>query len=286
MRARRALLYVPGDDRHKMMKASTLGADCVCLDLEDGVAFNHKELARKTVLEGLDTINFSGSEVLVRVNGLSSGLTASDLVAILPGNPDGFFLPKVCSADEVIYIEKQLSEFERTEKKDGSFGLVLGIETALGLLNLNQICQASKRIQALVFGGEDYIADLGGMKTPSKMELFLPRSLIAVHAAAYDLQAIDMVCTDYKNEALLIEESKEGMALGYAGKQVIHPDQVGPVQNAFTPEPGAVAQAERIVRAFRTNLEMGKGAFSLDGKMIDLPVVKAAERLLARSTRM
>ena len=110
MHARRALLYVPGDDRHKAEKAVNLNADCICLDLEDGVAFNHKEVARKEVAKSLAELDFQDSERLVRVNSLSSGLCAQDLEAILPGRPDGIYLPKVYTSDDVHWINEQISD--------------------------------------------------------------------------------------------------------------------------------------------------------------------------------
>jgi citrate lyase subunit beta-like protein len=270
MHARRALLYVPGDDRHKAVKAVNLNADCICLDLEDGVAFNHKEVARVEV-----------------VNSLSSGLCAQDLGAILPGRPDGIYLPKVNTSDDVRWINDQISTFEVREGiQPGRITLVVGIESALAILNLSDICRASTRLSGLVFGAEDYIADIGGVRTTAGDAIFYARSVLVTTAAAFNLQCIDMVCTDYKDEKRLLEECRSGVTIGFSGKQVIHPAQVAPVQQAFSPDAAAIEQAINIVNAYQEHIARGIGAFTLDGKMVDLPVVKAAERLLSRANNL
>jgi citrate lyase subunit beta-like protein len=120
-------------------------------------------------------------------------------------------------------------------------------------------------------------------RTPAAWEVFYARSAVVTHAAAFGLQAIDMVYTDYADIEGLIAEATQGNEMGYAGKQVIHPNQIGPVQAAFTPDDGAISRALRIMDAMREHQEAGRGAFSLDGKMIDMPLVKAAERVLARA---
>jgi citrate lyase subunit beta-like protein len=134
----------------------------------------------------------------------------------------------------------------------------------------------------LVFGAEDYIADIGGVRTTEEEAIFYARSVLVTNAVAFDLQSIDMVCTDYKDEKRLLEECRFGVTIGFSGKQVIHPAQVAPVQWAFSPDAAAVEQANRIIRAYQEHIADGIGAFTLDGKMVDLPVVKAAERLLSR----
>jgi len=287
MHARRALLYVPGDDRHKAEKAVNLNADCICLDLEDGVALNHKEVARTVVAKSLEELDYRGSERLVRVNSLSSGLCGQDLGVILPSCPDGIYLPKVNKIDDVHWIDEKISTFEVREGiQPGRITLVIGIESALAILNLFDICNASARLSGLVFGAEDYIADIGGIRTAAGEAVFHARSVLVTSAAAFNLQSIDMVCTDYLNEKRLLEECQAGVTLGFSGKQVIHPAQVAPVQRAFTPDAGEVELALRILGAYQEHVANGIGAFTLDGKMVDLPVVKAAERLLSRAEKL
>jgi citrate lyase beta subunit len=284
MHARRALLYVPGDDRHKAEKAISLNVDCICLDLEDGVAANRKDAARAEVANSLNSLDFHGSERLVRLNSVSSGLCPLDLAAILAARPDGLYLPKVNTAGEIRWIDEQIGSFEKDGRiAPGTISLVAGIESALGILSLTEICRASNRLSGLVFGAEDFMADIGGIRTPQGQEMLFARSALVTCAVAFELQAIDMVCTDLNNEERLLEEARFGMALGFTGKQVIHPAQVLPVQKAFTPDPQSIVHAQQIVKAYQEHLAIGKGAFVLDGKMVDMPVVKAAERLLARA---
>ena len=284
MHVRRALLYVPGDDRHKAEKAISLNVDCICLDLEDGVSANRKDEARVEVAKSLNKLNFQSSERLVRLNSLSSGLCPLDLAVILPARPDGLYLPKVNTVSEIHWIDEQIELFEKQERiTPGSISLVAGIESALGILSLEGICRASGRLSGLVFGAEDYMADIGGIRTPHGQEMLYARSALVTCAVAFGLQAIDMVCTEYMNEERLLEEARSGLALGFTGKQVIHPAQVAPVQKAFTPDPLALKHAKRIVDAYQEHLAIGKGAFALDGKMVDMPVVKAAERLMTRA---
>jgi citrate lyase beta subunit len=135
----------------------------------------------------------------------------------------------------------------------------------------------------LIFGAEDLAGDIGATRTPEGWEVLYARSAVVTHAAAFDLQAIDMVYVDFQDIEGLQRESQQGASMGFAGKQVIHPNQVTPVQEAFTPDEAAIAQALRVVQAFERHQEDGIGAFALDGKMVDAPVVKAAGRVLARA---
>ncbi len=284
MRARRALLYMPGDDMHKIEKAITLGVDTICMDIEDGVALNRKAEARATILQALHTLNFSRSEKIVRINPVGSGLEEDDLKAVLPGKPEGILIPKVNTAQQVRWVSDQLSEFELAKGwPAGSIILLALVETAQGVVNLKEIAGADTRLQGLVFGAEDLAGDMGLVRTPAGWEVFYARSAVAVHAAAFGLQAIDVVFMDLHDPEGLRAESIQGAQMGYTGKQVIHPNQVAPVQEAFTPSDEAIASALRVVEAARQNQEGGRGAFALDGKMVDAPVVKAAEWVLTRA---
>jgi citrate lyase beta subunit len=283
-RPRRCLLYMPGDSRRKIEKAATLDVDCICMDLEDGVAASRKAAARATVLAALRELDFGRSEKLVRLNPFGSGLEAEDLAATLDGHPDGYVLPKVQGAAGVRWLDEALTAAEAARGwPAGSLAMVAIVESAWGVLNLREICEAGPRLQALIFGGEDLAADLGAIRTPEAWEVFHARSAIVLHAAAFGLPAIDLVSVDYHNLEALAAEARFGAALGYSGKQAIHPNQVGPLQAAFTPSPEAVAQARRIVDAHTAHQASGVGAFALDGKMVDAPIVKAAQRVLGRA---
>jgi citrate lyase beta subunit len=285
MRSRRALLYIPGDDRHKIEKALTLGADCVCMDLEDGVALNRKSEARRTVAAALGELNFGSSEKLVRINPVGSGMETEDLEAVLHSRPDGLVLPKVETADPLYWLAGKV---EAAELAHGwpvnSIRLIAIIEQPKAIFNLKEIA-ATSRLDALVFGAEDLAASLGALRTREAWEVFYARSAVVTAAAAFGLQAIDMVSVDFKDLEALTEEARFGARLGYTGKQVIHPNQVAPVQAAFTPDKAAVDEARRLVEAFEAFQKEGKGAFALEGKMVDMPLVRAARNVLARAEK-
>jgi len=284
MRARRALLYVPGSDTRKMAKAAGLGADSVCFDLEDGVAPNQKVAARPLVAEALRSLNFGKSEKLARINAIGSGFEAEDLDAIVPARPDGIVIPKVNNADEVRWVSERIKNLERSNViPEGTIALIGMIENARGVLNLAQIASADTRLQALIFGAEDYAADVGATRTREGIEVLYARSAVVAACAAFGLQAIDLLFLDFHDSEGLRGEAQRGAQLGFSGMQVIHPNQVPLVQEVFTPDDVTIAQAQRITAAAAENLAQGRGAFALDDKMVDMPIIKAAERLLARA---
>jgi citrate lyase beta subunit len=283
IRARRALLYMPGDDRYKIEKALTLGVDCICMDMEDGVALSRKAKARLTIAEALRELDFGRSEKLVRINAAGSGLETEDVQAVLPFRPDGVVLPKVEKLEQIQWVS------ERVEAAELAYGwpihsirLLAGVETPRAIMNLKDIV-SHPHLDALIFGGEDYAASIGASRTPEALELLYARSAVVTACAAYGLQAIDMVSIDFKDLEALRREARFGAQLGYTGKQIIHPNQVAPVQEAFTPDDAAIVSARRLVQAFEVHQAKGSGAFALDGRMIDMPLVKAARLVLERA---
>lgn len=283
MRPRRALLYMAAVDLRKMEKAAGLNLDSACLDLEDGVAPERKGEARQTAVKALVELDFGRTERLVRVNSGASGLADADLDAVLSARPDGIVLPKVATADQVKAVAERIAIAEMAQQLEpGSIALLAQIESALGLVNLKEIA-ASERLSALIFGAEDYVGDVGAKRTPEAEEVFYARSAVVAHAAAFGLQAIDMLWVNFKDLERLKKLAAQGARLGYSGMQVIHPDQVPVVQAAFTPSEEEVAQAKKVIAAYEKHLAEGQGAFALDGVMVDLPMVRAARRVLARA---
>jgi citrate lyase beta subunit len=281
---RRALLYMPGDSRRKIEKASTLNVDSICMDLEDGVAADRKAAARDTIRQALEQIDFGRSEKLERLNPFGSGWEADDLAGTIGGRPQGIVLPKVESAEAVRWLDAKLAAAEQALGwPPGEIGMMAMVETARGVVNLKEICGASPRLTGLIFGAEDLAGDIGATRTPEAWEVFYARSAVVTHAAAFGLQAIDMVFVDYADPAGLAQEAAAGARLGYAGKQAIHPAQIEPIQIAFTPSTAAITHAQRVVAAAQTHQSAGLGAFALDGKMVDAPIIKAAEIVLARA---
>jgi citrate lyase beta subunit len=283
MRSRRAILYMPGDNWKMITKSITLGVDSICMDMEDGTAVNKKAEARATIAKALQELDFGSIEKLARINSVGSGWEKDDIEAVLPYQPDGIVIPKVESYEQIEWASKII---ESAELKHGwkvnSIRILIGIETAKGILNLKEIA-SHPRLDAMIFGGEDFAASIGAKRTKEATELLYARQAVIVACAAHDLQAIDIVTIDYKDEENLKRESEFGARLGFSGKQIIHPVQVAVVQQAFTPSEEEIAYAKRIVETFEASQKEGRGAYSLDGKMIDMPLLKHAQKVLARA---
>lgn len=287
MRSRKALLYVPGSDLHKIEKAAGIGVDCVCLDLEDGVAENMKTGARDIIAGALKMVDFGDSERMVRVNSFASGRARDDLAVVLPAHPDAILLPKVAKPEQIAEIDQLIGEAEAKHEWDiNSIAMVVIVESALGIVNLATICRMTEscpRFQGIVFGAEDFTADVGATRTTEGSELLYARSAVVTHCAAYGLQAIDLVTVNFKDMDSLERESTRGAQMGYIGKQVIYPAQVEPVQRIFTPSAEEVERARLILEQAREYAKEGKGAFAVGEEMVDMPVIKRAELVLARA---
>lgn len=294
---RRSVLFMPGDNLRKIDKAAHLEVDTIVMDLEDGVALNCKDEARRTVVEALQTLDFGRSERLIRLNppflwssplesaaGVISELCAADLDATIGAHPDGYVIPKVETAGQVQAISRYLA---RTENERGwpprSIRLLAIIETARGVMNLPEIAQADPRLAALMFGAEDLAGDIGAKRTRAGWEVFYARSAVVTAAAACGLQAIDMVFVNLNDLEGLEAEAIFARQLGYIGKMAIHPRQVEVINRVFAPSPQEIEQARRLVETFAAHQAAGTGAFELDGKMVDMPMVRAAHHILERA---
>jgi citrate lyase beta subunit len=282
--ARRSLLFMPGDSPRKIEKASTWEVDTIIMDMEDGVAQNRKAEARATIAEALVNLSFGRRERLVRVNPLSSGLAPREIAATVAGRPDGYILPKAENPNDLLTLDQMLTIAEREQGLvEGSLRLFVMIETALGVMNLREIAGATPRLEGLIFGAEDLAGDIGAVRTRAAWEVFYARSAVVTAAAAYKLQSFDMIYADFNDHRGLAEESRFARQLGFSGKTCIHPNQTPVVNAAFSPAPEEVEQARRLVAAFDEQLAAGAGAFTFDGKMVDMPMLVAARKVLARA---
>ena len=283
MHSRRALLYMPGDDWKKITKALTLGVDCICMDMEDGVALNRKPEARATIAKALIELDFGTSEKLPRINAIGSGLEQDDIQAVLPYCPDGIVIPKIESLEQIQWGSEIIESAELANSWPlNSIRMLVGVETAKGILNLKEIA-SHPRLDGIIFGGEDFAASIGATRTDASIELLYARQAVVTACAAYDLQAIDTVTIDFKDIERVRQEAEFGAVLGFSGKQVVHPNQVAPVQAAFTPSDKSIAYAKSLLEAFESHQKEGRGAFALDGKMIDMPLLKKAQKVLERA---
>jgi citrate lyase beta subunit len=275
---------MPGDDRRKIEKATTLGVDCICMDMEDGVALTRKAEARAVIAQAMKELDFGGSERCIRINSFGSGFEKFDLAAAVATNPDTIVVPKVETAEQVRSISEYIGLYETSSKMEaGRIRMLVGVETAKGIMNLKEIAEADKRLEAIIFGAEDFAASVGAIRTQAATEVLYARSAVVTACAANELQSIDMVYIDFRDVEGLRAEAEQAAGLGFSGKQIIHPNQVEAVQEAFTPSAEAIEYAQRVVNTFAASQREGKGAFALDGKMIDMPLLKNAQNVLDRA---
>lgn len=285
-RPRRALLFCPGTERRKIEKAAGLGVDAVIVDLEDAAALSMKAEARAVTAEAVAALDFGRSERLVRINPPATGLAEDDLAitGARASLPDGFVIPKVEGADDVRFVADRLAALEAAaERPRGATGIVAIVESARGVVNLREIAEASERLVALVFGAEDYCADIGARRTAQADEVLWARSAVVAHARAAGLQAIDTPFIDFRDEAGLRADTARALQLGYDGKLAIHPGQVPVILDVLAPTGAELDAARRIIAAHDAAQAEGRGVFEIDGKMVDMPMIRAAERVVARA---
>lgn len=275
---RRSVLFTPGDNEKRMLKALTLGADTVCFDLEDAVAPENKDLARATVTKVLTDVPAGGPERCVRINALSSDLWRADVATVMAARPEVLMIPKAQDPMEIARLSQELAEEEsRVGLRPGSTRFLLIVETALGVLQALPVAQAAgQRLSGLLFGAEDLAADAGLVRTRESVEVLYARSHVALAAAAARVPCVDQVYTNIQDAAGLEAEARFARVLGYSGKMAIHPDQLAPIHRAFTP---AVSEVEAALRLLKAAEGQG-GAFRFEGRMIDSPLVLQAERVV------
>lgn len=289
---------VPSSSPKFLEKTRSLTVDTVAYDLEDSVTHTKKPEARKNLLSFLTQPRPPHiSELSVRINAVSTGLALEDLTTILKApNLDAICVPKIASAKDLHFVNDVLRHVCPERHPSGSNAGLEGkkpvkiialIETAEGIMNLNEICKASPYIDGLVFAAEDFAMDLSLTRTPSLQEFLYARSAIATAARAHDLgSTIDLVCTSFRGEEglrTLEEECLGGKGLGFNGKQCIHPSQVETVHRAFAPGQEELEWAVRVTVADEKADRVGRGAWTLDGKMIDAPVTGKARAIVKRA---
>ncbi len=278
----RSLLFAPGNVSRRVEKALQLNADVVILDLEDSVPVAEKAATRKSIAEVLMTSR--DRPCYVRVNALSTGLTIGDLAAVVSSHLDGIVLAKTEKAVDLIKVDWYLSHLEKERSLPlGSIDLIPLVENAAGVHNAYDIATSVARVRRLCFGAIDYTTDINVQLEKGGVEILYARSHLVNASAAAELEPpIDTVYPEIKNPSGLLADAGVGRKLGFQGKLVIHPAQIEPVNEVFSPSQEEIAYAERVVAAFREAESAGHAAIMLDnGKFIDYPVARNAERLLA-----
>lgn len=287
----RSLLFAPGDTPRKLEKAAASGADAIILDLEDSVAETRKSEGRACVAEFLGTAKRGAGQpkLIVRVNALDTGWTDDDLAAIVPARPDAVLLPKASSGADLQDLGARIAVLEaQGGLEDGAVAIhALMTETARGMLNAPSFARKTPRLEVLSWGAEDLAADIGASANRDSDGVYtdvfrLARTLTLMAAADAGVEAIDTVYTDFRNMDGLAAECRAAVRDGFSGKLAIHPAQVEVINAAFTPPPEDVERAVRILALFAA-AGADAGVLSLDGKMIDRPHLRQAERVVRRA---
>ncbi len=281
MKPCRSMLYIPGDSPGMIQHAPVFGADSILLDLEDAVALTEKDAARKMVACYLKDYDFKDLIVTVRVNGADTEFFDEDLKEIIPCSPAAIRIPKCNGPADVLAADKKIEEIEKANSIPvGKVKIHAMIETAVGVENAFFIASACPRVQALTLGGQDLTADMGVQKTKEGWELFYARSRVVVAARAACVDVYDTVWADISDKEGLLKECRSIVGLGFTGKAAIHPDQIETIHHAFMPDAKEFRKAIRIMEAAENAKKEGKGVISVDGKMVDAPVVARARHLL------
>jgi len=275
------MMFIPGNQPGMIRDAQIYGADALMFDLEDSVSLSEKDAARQLVYEALRTIDYGGVELVVRINPLSTPFGRQDIEAMVCAGVDVLRMPKTETAQDVRDCEQVIAEMEAKHHRPiGSTLMMAAIESARGVIEAYAIAVASPRLIGIALGAEDFCADLRCQRTASGAELQLARQTIVLAARAAGIAALDTVYSDLNNEEQLIYETRLIKNLGFDGKSVIHPRQIQPIHRIFTPTKPEVEQAQRIIAALQEAEARGSGVISLNGKMIDRPVVLRAQHVL------
>jgi citrate lyase subunit beta/citryl-CoA lyase len=265
IRPRRSVLYMPGSNARAMEKAQALPADAVILDLEDAVAPDAKDMARAQVCEVVKAKGFGKREVIIRINALSTQWGAADLAAAANAAPDAILIPKISKPQDIAEIEPHL-----TGANGAATALWAMMETPLAILNAGAIAGAGGRLACLVMGTNDLIKEFRGQHTQDRQNLSAALGICVAAARAYGLAIIDGVYNHIANADGFLQSCKQGRAFGFDGKTLIHPSQLGPCNEAFAPSQPEVEAARKIIAAFEQPENKGRGAISLDGRMVEL----------------
>jgi malyl-CoA/(S)-citramalyl-CoA lyase len=310
-RLHRSELAVPGSNPAMFEKAANSAADIVFLDVEDAVAPDDKAQARKNIIQGLNDIDWGHKTMMVRINGLDTHYMYRDVVDIVEACPrlDMILIPKVGTAADVYAIDMMVTQIETAMGRSKRIGFEVLIETALGMANVEAIAQSSKRLEAMSFGVADYAAStrarttvIGGVNKDSGVltdrdadghrEYFwtdpwhAAQTRMMVACRAYGLRPIDGPFGDFSDTDGYLAAANRAAVLGYEGKWAIHPSQIELANQVYTPSEAEVTRARRIMQAMDEAAKAGKGAVSLDGRMIDIASIRMAEALLAKAEQI
>lgn len=276
----RSLIFVPGNNPRFLEKAKQIGADIVCFDLEDSVPDREKAAARKLIRTALKSRPSYASSVFVRTNSPQSGKIPADLKEVIQKGIDGIVIPKVNCAAEVKRVIKNVSALEKKRRLRSQVSVIPSIESAEGVVNAYRIASSSKRVAAVVFGVFDLLNDMGIEYSKNPEGGKFSRAKIPVDASAAGVASIDAIWQDLKDPRGLEKDCRTGKSLGYSGKSIIHPDQIPTAHKVFHPTGTEIRWAQKVCESYLESARAGRGATTVDGKMIDEVHYKQARALL------
>ncbi len=284
MKLRRSMLFVPGANAAMISNTFIYKPDSIMFDLEDSVALAEKDTARMLVAHALQHPLYRELETVVRVNPLASEFGLLDLNAVVRAGTDIVRLPKTDSAQDIIDMDAAITAIEKDcGRAVGSTQLLAAIESAQGILAVNDIAKASPRLMGIALGAEDYVRNMKTERSPDGIELLFARSSILHAARANGLMAFDTVYSDARNEEGFLREASLIKQLGFDGKSLINPNQIVLIHNLFAPTQKEVDHAERVIAAAEEAERNGSGVVSLNGKMVDTPIIERAKLVLQRA---
>lgn len=294
-RLRRSLFFVPGIDPRKLEKSVELGADTLLFDLEDSVGVPEKDQARTLLADFIPHIDRTRTELAIRVNPPGTPFFEEDLAAALAVGVDAIMCPKSEEATVLRDLATRIENAEAspshnkstdTAETTSATQVLALVETAQGILNLNSVASANNRIAALCFGHADFSQNMGLSKPdPSSGVVLHARCSVAIAARAHDLSPVDTVYLDVRNQDGFRADATFGMQLGFAGKLCIHPSQVQITHDVYTPSEEEIAHALRVIDAQKEAEASGLGVFTVDGKMVDAPLIAAQLQVLERARK-
>lgn len=280
-RLRRTMMFVPGANAAMLRDAPLYGADSIMFDLEDAVSLKEKDSARVLVHSALKTFDYGNIEIVVRINALDAG-GAEDIEAMVLAGVDVIRLPKTETAQDIIDVEAVITEVEQqNDIPVGTTKMMAAIESAEGVLNAPAIAKSSTRLIGVALGAEDYVTNMKTRRHPDGQELFFARSMILHAARAAGIAAIDTVYSDVDNTEGFEAEVRLIKQLGFDGKSVINPRQIPLVNTIYAPTEKEIQNAKEVIWGIREAEAKGSGVISVNGKMVDKPIVERAERVIA-----
>lgn len=288
-KARRTMLFVPANNPKMLITAHLYGSDCILFDLEDAIKYSDKDAARDLLAEALKTVDYGETEIFTRINPLNTEFGKDDVKILVPAGLRNIRLAMCETPEQVKDLDELLTEIEKTNNiKIGSCKIQCSLETPLAIMNAVKIAVASSRVTSISFGAEDFTRTLGATRTKQGNELFMARSMIVMAAAIAGIDAIDTVWSNLDDEIGFEEEVKNIMEMGFSGKSCIHPSQIKIVHKIFTPSKEELEKSVQIVNAAKKADITKGGVITVNGKMVDIPVIAKAEKIvrLAKSSRM